>query len=228
MDDEIQFSTLDEHRYHDLLIPRHVSYGPSVLILGGGDGLALRNIYRNSPDVKRAVVVDWDPEFIAKFAMNYEQNNGSLKDARTMLVYMDAVEFLRVVNETFDTIIIDLPDPDDACMQGLYFTIIRSIPRVMHGNTEVLCHVGPVSLCKEHPNWKFIAEFRKEIHYNVDLYSRYIPSFSHEWGVLHVNLAEYTRTIHIPKDIQDIYLYMINGDDGCDPCEICDDDVHLG
>lgn len=207
MDDEIQFSTLDEHRYHELLVPPEMSYGESVLILGGGDGLALRNIYREDPNVKRCVVVDYDKEFVEKFAKEYPYNEGSLVDPRTILVYMDAVQFLRIVHEKYDTVIIDLPDPDNTEMQELYFKIIRSIPRVMHNMTEVSCHIGPVSLCKEHPNWTFIKKFVKEIEeYQSILRTQYIPSFSHEWGVISFSM-EYMSDddIHISEDIEEIY-----------------------
>lgn len=208
MDDEIQFSTLDEHRYHELLVPKHYIYGPRVLILGGGDGLALRNLYRNSSRITHAVVVDWDQEFVEKFAMNYERNNGSLKDSRTIMVYMDALEFLQKVNETFDTIVIDLPDPDGPHMQDLYFKILHSIPRVMKHGTGVSCHVGPVSLCKEHPNWAFITKVMKELdHYeDTDLRYCYVPSFSHEWGVVSFNYNVY-QDLH---KIDDIYEVLFN------------------
>lgn len=205
MNDEIQFSTLDEHRYHDLLVPKNIYCGSSVLILGGGDGLAARNIYKNTPDVERVVVVDWDQEFVEKFAMNYERNNGSLKDARTLMVYMDALEFLREVNEKFDTVFIDLPDPDGPDMEDLYFKIIGSIGVVMHEFTEVYCHVGPVSLCKEHLNWTFIKKFVQTIPYTVDLQYRYIPSFSHEWGVISFNTIDSPDTVSTSDDVLQIY-----------------------
>lgn len=185
MDNEVQFSTLDEEIYHDLLLPRDRCFGKSVLILGGGDGLALRNIYRYSPDVERVVLVDYDQEFVESFAKGYPRNQGSLVDPRTRLVYMDAFQFIYAVNEKYDTIIIDLPDPDSNDMQDLYFKIIRSIPKIMTPDAVVTCHVGPISLCKEHPNWVFITNFMNEVQdYEPELRSKYIPSFSHEWGVV--------------------------------------------
>jgi spermidine synthase len=211
MDNEVQFSTLDEHRYHDLLVPEDIHYGSSVLILGGGDGLAARNVYKNDPGVKRLVLVDWDQEFVERFAMNYERNDGSLNDPRTRIVYMDALEFLRTTNEKYDTIIIDLPDPDNIEMQELYFKIVRSLGFVLKFRfTRVLSHVGPVSLCKEHPNWTFIKNFADELvetlHYetDIDLHYRYIPSFSHEWGVITGN-AGCRHDKHELDDIRDMF-----------------------
>lgn len=205
MDDEIQFSTLDEHRYHDLLVPNDIHYGPSVLILGGGDGLAARNVYKTTSDVTRIIIVDWDQEFVEKFAMNYERNEGSLRDPRTTVVYMDALEFLRIVNEKYDSVIIDLPDPDGPYMQELYSKIIRSIPRIIHEYTEILCHVGPVSLCKEHPNWVFIKKFVQEIEFESSLRYEYIPSFSHEWGVVAFNTLYVSQNSNTCNDIDKIY-----------------------
>jgi spermidine synthase len=196
MDGEVQFSTLDEKRYHKLLVP-NLEYGRkkrNILILGGGDGLALRNVYE-FPGIQRAVVVDYDQEFIEKFALDYPLNNGSLKDPRTVIVYMDAFEFLNKCSEKFDTVIVDLPDPDSFEMQELYFKIFRSLPNVIHeGYSNIVSHVGPISLCDNHPNWTFIKKLKSDIsivfgdNAIVSLYSDYIPSYSHEWGVIRIDV----------------------------------------
>jgi spermidine synthase len=190
-DFEVQFSTLDEHRYHHILVPENICYGKNVLILGGGDGLALRDVYKSrfGNNVERAILVDYDQEFVERFGQNYERNNESLKDPRTTVVYMDAFDFVNKCSEKFDTVIVDLPDPDSIAMQELYFNILGSISKVMKETSGFMCHVGPVSLCEKHPNWTFITKFANRIKeiFNLtpQLSTAYIPSYSHEWGVIH-------------------------------------------
>ncbi len=83
----LQFSSLDEHLYHDYLVhvPMSVARSRSrVLILGGGDGLALREVLRY-PDVKEVVLVDIDPEVIRVSATHPDLvriNGGAFSDAR--------------------------------------------------------------------------------------------------------------------------------------------------
>lgn len=192
MNGEVQFSTLDERLYHRELV-RNALVGNSVLIIGGGDGLALRDIYKEHPNVKRAVLVDWDEEFVNKFSMDYYLNNGSLRDPRTVIVYMDAVEFLDKAREQFDTIIIDLPDPEGKAMEDLYISILRRINRVMKTHTRVNMHIGVLSMHPEHPCWKFVNRLEEiETLYNcsVSLSATYVPSFTNIWGFL-----KFTRNI---------------------------------
>ena len=71
-----QFSTQDEQRYHEVLIHPAMTLASSrqrVLILGGGDGLALREIWRYH-DVKEVVMVDLDPAMT-----NFGKNNPTMK-----------------------------------------------------------------------------------------------------------------------------------------------------
>lgn len=92
----LQFSSLDEGRYHDFLVHVPMLFAGDrvkVLVLGGGDGLALREIlkYRN---VERVVLVDLDPA-MTKFAATHPTmsvlNRGSFRDARVAVVESGAV-----------------------------------------------------------------------------------------------------------------------------------------
>src|SRR5690606_40997668 len=82
---DLQFSSLDEYRYHESLV-HPVMDGPrrDVLVLGGGDGLALREILAYE-DVARVVLVDLDPA-VVELARTHprisELNRGSLDDPR--------------------------------------------------------------------------------------------------------------------------------------------------
>ena len=61
-----QFSSLDEGRYHDFLVHPVMTVAPAikhVLVLGGGDGLALREVIKYA-EVESVTLVDLDPEMI--------------------------------------------------------------------------------------------------------------------------------------------------------------------
>ncbi|MBD3421549.1 MAG: polyamine aminopropyltransferase [Chitinivibrionales bacterium] len=83
----LQFSSFDEHRYHELLVHPAMHCAPRiehVLVLGGGDGLAVREILKY-PGVQRVTLVDIDPE-MTRLARENEYflklNQGSLTDSR--------------------------------------------------------------------------------------------------------------------------------------------------
>ncbi|TDD76664.1 polyamine aminopropyltransferase [Actinomadura darangshiensis] len=120
---DLQFSSVDEYRYHESLVHPLLS-GPhgKVLILGGGDGLALREVLRYK-DVKSATLVELDPEML-HLARTYKPladlNQHSFEDPRAHAVTGDAFSWLRGQKERFDSVVIDMPDPDDVATAKLY------------------------------------------------------------------------------------------------------------
>ncbi|MGE3466959.1 MAG: polyamine aminopropyltransferase [Pyrinomonadaceae bacterium] len=125
----LQFNSFDEYRYHEALVhPGFAAFegdAKRVLVLGGGDGLALREVlkYRS---VEHAHLVDLDPE-MTKVADNLpalsELNNNSLHDPRVQITNADAFVWLDDVDtEPFDIVIIDFPDPNNFALGKLYTT----------------------------------------------------------------------------------------------------------
>jgi len=210
MDGEIQYSTLDEHRYHYLLIQPLFQQCRNILILGGGDGLAARNLYK-SPNTTSITIVDWDQEFVQFAKTDLIENMDSLNDSRTSFVFDDALKYIQTTKNVYDGVIIDLPDPDGDEMESLYLNIISALPRILEHNAVVRAHVGPVSLCHDHPSWTFIANCKHAMkkHFKVDpVFDKvYVPSFSHEWGFLASYIGTcipYTR-FPIETDVNGIY-----------------------
>jgi predicted membrane-bound spermidine synthase len=210
MDDEIQYSTLDEHRYHYLLIQPLFQQSNNILILGGGDGLAARNLYK-SPNTTSITIVDWDSDFVEFAKTKLPENCGSLLNPKTQYVCADALKYIQVAGIKYDGVIIDLPDPDGEFMEALYTNILTDLPRILHQNSTVSMHIGPVSLCEDHPCWAFIAKckrlFRQSFGILPEFDKIYVPSFSHEWGFLSCyngTHSPYPR-YSIETDINDIY-----------------------
>jgi len=125
IDGHIQFSSRDEYRYHEALVHPGLSINgkrESVLILGGGDGLAVREILKYS-DVKRIHLVDIDPEMtrISKhLRMVTLLNQNSLDDPRVTIFNDDAFSFINQPGILYDRVIIDMPDPHNEAINKLY------------------------------------------------------------------------------------------------------------
>lgn len=207
MDGEVQYSTMDEHRYHILLTWAAMSNGcKNILILGGGDGLAAKWLYR-SEITESVTIVDWDREMV-DLSKNLSESEGSLNNPKTKIVYQDALEYVKTTAERYDAVLIDLPDPDGEVIETLYLDIIAHLPRVSRADGVVTSHVGPASLCKDHPAWTFIKDCKTDMEMELGgtiVFDKiYVPSFSHEWGFLNCYLGSAT---HVPRvEITDIAL----------------------
>ncbi len=129
---DLQFSSLDEYRYHESLVhPVLAGKRDRVLILGGGDGLAMREVLKY-PDVREAVEVELDPSVLRLARENptiAALNRHSLDDPRVRIVTADAFSWLRDAREQFDAVIIDMPDPDSTATAKLYSEEFYSLAR---------------------------------------------------------------------------------------------------
>lgn len=116
LDDYWQFSSRDEQVFHEVLVDVALRVAPridSVLILGGGDGLALRNVLRY-PGVRRAVVCEIDAamiEMTRDVPAMVELTQASLADARAEVIIEDALSYLAMAagSGVFDVVICDFP-----------------------------------------------------------------------------------------------------------------------
>lgn len=121
----LQFSTVDEHRYHESLVHPALSAVNSperVLILGGGDGLAVKQVL-DHPSVQRVDLVDLDPELLELFSADGRLayvNGGVLADSRVNLHPEDAIRFVENARANWDVVLMDLPDPNDDTLARLY------------------------------------------------------------------------------------------------------------
>ncbi|RJE77540.1 spermidine synthase [Pseudoalteromonas sp. MSK9-3] len=121
----LQFSSIDEYRYHEVLVHplmRRVEKAEHVLLLGGGDGLAVRELLKY-PQLKSITVVDLDPA-IAELARENHYltalNDNAFDDPRVMVHHQDGMVFLSNTQMRFDAVFIDLPDPKTISLARLY------------------------------------------------------------------------------------------------------------
>jgi spermidine synthase len=120
---DLQFSSIDEYRYHEALVhPAMAGPHRRVLVLGGGDGLALREVLRY-PGVEEVTLVELDPAVLrlAREDRRLAQlNERSLADPRVTVVEADAFSWVRTAPEPFDVVIADFPDPEEPATAKLY------------------------------------------------------------------------------------------------------------
>ena len=124
----LQFSSTDEYRYHEALVhpAMLLANNPKrVLVLGGGDGLALREILKY-PTVEHVTLVDLDPEMTklsSSFPLLAKLNQNSFDDPRVSVINEDAFIWVEKTSEAlYDTAIVDFPDPNTFALGKLYTT----------------------------------------------------------------------------------------------------------
>lgn len=182
----IQFSSVDEHRYHEALVHPAMASSVSreeVLILGGGDGLAAREVLKY-PEVRRVLVVDIDPEvteLCRTFPPIVRQNGGALSDGRVRIVNEDAFTWLaNAPPERFGVILSDLPDPTTEDLAKLYsvemFRLVRQ--HLAMGGVFAIQSTSPFFARAAY--WA-IGETLGAAGLKTLAYHAYVPSFG-DWG----------------------------------------------
>lgn len=120
-----QLSSFDEEMYHEPLVHPALSLAKkpyNILVLGGGDGCAVREILKY-PDVKRITLVDLDPA-MTNLGKNHpiltEMNGNAFSDSKVEVINTDGYNYIENTDEMFDVILIDLPDPKTIELGRLY------------------------------------------------------------------------------------------------------------
>jgi spermidine synthase len=185
LNSQLQFSSSDEYRYHEALVHPALSLADParrVLVLGGGDGLAVREILKH-PSVEEVVLVDLDPQMTRLAVENpllVELNQASLRSGKVHVVNEDALIWLGQGHDRFDAVIVDFPDPHNFSLGKLYTTRFYSLV------SEHLAPEGAVAvqatspLMARHSYW-CIERTLEAAGFSVRPYHALVPSFG-EWG----------------------------------------------
>jgi spermidine synthase len=180
-----QFSTFDEEKYHEPLVhpAMKLTADPRrVLILGGGDGLALREIWKHQ-GVESAVMVDLDKamtDLAANHPILLEINDGSMLDPRLEIVNMDAAAFLKQDDRLFGAIIIDLPDPDSVDLMHLYSeSFYRLAARHLQPGGMLVTQAASPYFARQ--AFLCIAKTMEEAGFGILPYHNQVPTMG-EWG----------------------------------------------
>jgi len=181
----LQFAAVDEYRYHEALV--HPAFKAAkahakVLILGGGDGLAVREVQRWS-DVASITLVDLDP-YMTNLAKTLgelaELNHHSFADPRVTIHNEDALQFLSERGEQYDVVLVDFPDPNSFSLGKLYTAHFYALLRkhLAPGGVAVVQSTSP--LFARRSFWCVDATL-KAAGFTTRPYHALVPSFG-EWG----------------------------------------------
>lgn len=181
----LQFSTYDEYRYHEALVHpafMHCDRPTNVLVLGGGDGLALREVLKYAA-VRHVDLVDLDPAMTRLFSTNaafLELNKRSFLDPRVTVHNADAFTWLRAGGPAYDVVVIDFPDPNSYALGKLYTTTFyNTLAQRLHDRSVVV--VQSTSPYVATGSYWCIHNTLNASGYTVMPYHVYVPSFG-DWG----------------------------------------------
>ncbi len=186
LDGSLQFSTSDEYRYHEMLVyPPVMICGDrniSVLVLGGGDGLAVRELLKFK-NILHVTLIELD-EYMVDLAKNNSTlkyiNKNSLADGRVYVVTGDAYDYLTRNSLKYDVIIADFPDPHDETVSKLYTdSFFKIVKRSLKSNGVFVTQSASPLFARE-AFW-CINNTLSEVFKTVVPYHVFIPTFG-DWG----------------------------------------------
>jgi spermidine synthase len=201
----LQFSSRDEYRYHEALVHPGLAALPwarRVLILGGGDGLAAREVLRY-PAIESVTLVDLDPEMTRLFSTHgllTGLNAGALTAPRVRIVNADAFPWLEQAGESFDFAVVDFPDPTNFSLGKLYTTAFyRMLARRLTARGAVAVQATSPLFARR--SYWCIVETLKQAGFQVHPYHAYVPSFG-EWGFVLASLTPYRPPGKLPAGLK--------------------------
>jgi spermidine synthase len=201
----IQFDSIDEHRYHESLVHPAMLTSPkheNILIIGGGDGMALREVLKYE-SVDNIVLVDLDP-MMTKIFKEHETlsklNDNAYKSPKVTVINEDAWKFMETATTLYDVIILDLPDPNNISLSRLYTQTFYKILAKHLSRSGVMVTQASSPLFTPKAFWS-IKETMTTTKLQTKAYHTYVPSFG-EWGFVMaskfpIHFENYTPTANL-------------------------------
>jgi spermidine synthase len=208
----LQFAGADEYRYHEALVhPALVAAGQGsgahapvaprrVLILGGGDGLALREVLEHP--VQEVTLVDLDP-VMTEIGRDFEPlarlNRRAFSDPRVRVVNEDAMIWLETAPLGFDAAIVDFPDPNTFALGKLYTRRFFQL-LAQHLAPDAALAVQATSPLFARKSYWCIVETMKAAGLVVRPYHVAVPSFG-EWGFVLARREPFVAPVAPPSGV---------------------------
>ena len=201
----LQFHAKDEYRYHEALVhPAMAAHGAPkrVLVLGGGDGMAVREILKY-PSVEQVTLVELDPLMTGLFTANPKLaalNGHSLSSPKLTIVNADAFGWLEQQAGTFDVIVIDFPDPSNFALGKLYTASFYQLvdQHLSAGGYAVVQTTSP--LIARRSFWT-VATTLESVGLAITPYHAHVPSFG-EWGFILASHRPFRVTGSLPPGLR--------------------------
>ena len=180
-----QFSTIDEHRYHEVLVhPAMLLHGSvqRVLVLGGGDGLAVREILRH-PNVRQVTVVDIDhrmTELAKVHPLLVQINDQALLNSKVIISNVDAFSFVSNDTKSYQVIISDFPDPRSIDLARLYsYEFFQLVFERLDDNGVFITQAGSPTYARL--SFQTILKTVRALSYPAVPLHSYLPTMG-DWG----------------------------------------------
>lgn len=205
LNNNLQFSSRDEYRYHEALVHpglARLKNPRDVLVLGGGDGIAVREVLKYS-SVTNIVLVDLDPEMTHLFStqeMLVRINQSSLLSPKVHVTNADAFTWLKANTNQFDFIIADFPDPSNFSLGKLYTTALYArVQQALRdeGSFVVQCTSPWVA----RKSFWCIDETLRTSGFVTEPYHLYVPSFG-EWGFILASREPLPQMLRLPDNLK--------------------------
>jgi spermidine synthase len=205
----LQFAERDEYRYHEALVhPAMAAHGNPhrVAVLGGGDGMAVREILKY-PGVHEVTLVELDPQMTRLFSTQpalVKLNAGALQDPRVKVVNADAFQWLQTQVDTFDVIVVDFPDPTNFAIGKLYTQSFYALldQRLAASGYAVVQTTSPLVARKSF--WT-VAHTIEAAGLSATPYHANVPSFG-EWGFILASHRPWRLPTALPEGLRFLSL----------------------
>ena len=201
----LQFHAKDEYRYHEALVqPAMAAHGAPrrVLVLGGGDGMAVREVLRH-PGVEQVTLVELDPFMTTLFRDDPRLaalNGHALSNPRLRIVNADAFGWLEQQTETFDVIVIDFPDPSNFALGKLYTASFYELVdhHLAASGYAVVQTTSP--LIARRSFWTVVTTI-ESVGLTATPYHAHVPSFG-EWGFVLASRRPFRLPTQFPPGLR--------------------------
>ncbi len=201
----LQFSSRDEYRYHEALVHIGLSslHNPkSVLVLGGGDGLAIREILKYA-SVTEVVLVELDSEMTKIFSKNKvltNLNKNSLLSSKVKIINEDAFLWLKKNTRKFDFIVVDFPDPSNFSVGKLYTNSFYRLLKtaISENGAGVIQSTSPYVAKK---SFWCVNNTLKSVGLKTLPYHAYVPAFG-DWGYILIYNNNFYLANNYPSELK--------------------------
>jgi spermidine synthase len=212
----LQFAQRDEYRYHEALVhPAMAAYSASgaapkkVAVLGGGDGMAVREILKY-PGVESVTLVELDPAMTNLFTQQpllARLNGAALKSPKVRVINLDAFSWLETTPETFDVIVVDFPDPTNFSIGKLYTNSFYALldKHLAASGFAVIQTTSPLVARKSF--WTVVNTI-ESVGLTATPYHAHVPSFG-EWGYVLASRRPYRLPTALPTGLRFLDLHSL-------------------
>ena len=211
----LQFAERDEYRYHEALVHPAMAAvasgaGPKkVAVLGGGDGMAVREILKY-PGVESITLVELDPAMTQLFSQQptlAKLNGESLRSPKVKVINTDAFQWLEKTTETFDVIVVDFPDPTNFSIGKLYTNSFYALldQRLSASGYAVIQTTSP--LVARQSFWTVVQTI-ESVGLTATPYHANVPSFG-EWGFVIASRRPYRLPTALPESLRFLNLQTL-------------------